>query len=299
MGRWPRRCIEDDARHGRDRGRCPHVYGNVVFNAAMMVKRSSCFMPASTPAKSYEHAGDKATMFEGVPTMYTYTSVTRNSTSSISPRSARCTVGGQTMPVAKMQTVEERFVAACLSSFGHGPNWLDLARRFRRTAPTSSVDRHRPPACRGRGSRTSPTAATMARGEVGELMIVGPIGDEGIMYEATVKRSNRTAGYWPSRDHGRGRRGSSSIAGHDHHRAFKRSAEIERVIAADPAVAMVAVQRADEFKGEIAKAYVVLKPGVVADAAGILSDCREQMAADKAARGFNSWLICRKPRPAR
>jgi long-chain acyl-CoA synthetase len=31
---------------------CPHVYGNVVFNAAMMVGKSSCFMPASTPAKS-------------------------------------------------------------------------------------------------------------------------------------------------------------------------------------------------------------------------------------------------------
>jgi long-chain acyl-CoA synthetase len=64
-------------------------------------------------------------------------------------------------------------------------------------------------------------------------------------------------------------------------------AEIERVIAAHPSVAMVAVgSQPDEFKGEIAKAYVVLKPGASADAEGILSHCREQIAAYKAPRAL-------------
>jgi long-chain acyl-CoA synthetase len=64
-------------------------------------------------------------------------------------------------------------------------------------------------------------------------------------------------------------------------------AEIERVIAAHPSVAMVAVgSQPDEFKGEIAKAYVVLKPGAHGDAEAILSFCREQIAGYKAPRAL-------------
>jgi long-chain acyl-CoA synthetase len=58
--------------------------------------------------------------------------------------------------------------------------------------------------------------------------------------------------------------------------------QIERVVAAHPAVAMVAVGGLpDEFKGEIAKAYVVLKPRAAPDAEGILALCREQLATYK------------------
>jgi long-chain acyl-CoA synthetase len=62
-------------------------------------------------------------------------------------------------------------------------------------------------------------------------------------------------------------------------------AEIERVVAAHPAVAMVAVgSQPDEFKGEIAKAYVVLKPGAAADAEDIIALCRKELAAYKVPR---------------
>jgi long-chain acyl-CoA synthetase len=48
---------------------------------------------------------------------------------------------------------------------------------------------------------------------------------------------------------------------------------------------MVAVgSQPDEMKGEIAKAYVVLKPGADPDADGILALCREQLAAYKVPR---------------
>ena len=40
----------------------------------------------------------------------------------------------------------------------------------------------------------------------------------------------------------------------------------------------------DEMKGEIAKAYVVLKPGTSRDADGIIELCREQLAAYKVPR---------------
>jgi long-chain acyl-CoA synthetase len=41
---------------------------------------------------------------------------------------------------------------------------------------------------------------------------------------------------------------------------------------------------ADELKGEIAKAYVVLKPGATADAESILDLCRKELAAYKVPR---------------
>jgi long-chain acyl-CoA synthetase len=57
-------------------------------------------------------------------------------------------------------------------------------------------------------------------------------------------------------------------------------AEIERVVAAHASVALVAVGGApDEIKSEIAVAYIVLKPGAVADAEGILALCRQELAA--------------------
>jgi long-chain acyl-CoA synthetase len=59
----------------------------------------------------------------------------------------------------------------------------------------------------------------------------------------------------------------------------------ERVIAAHPSVAMVAVGgQPDALKGEIAKAYVVLKPDAQPDAEAILPPLPEQLAAYKAPR---------------
>jgi long-chain acyl-CoA synthetase len=62
-------------------------------------------------------------------------------------------------------------------------------------------------------------------------------------------------------------------------------AEIERVVASHPAVALVAVgSLPDPLKGEIAKAYIVLKAGAKADADGMLAHCRQHLAAYKVPR---------------
>lgn len=48
---------------------------------------------------------------------------------------------------------------------------------------------------------------------------------------------------------------------------------------------MVAVgSQPDTLKGEIAKAYVVLKPGATADAEDIIALCRKELAAYKVSR---------------
>ena len=62
-------------------------------------------------------------------------------------------------------------------------------------------------------------------------------------------------------------------------------AEIERVVASHPAVAMVAVGSVpDEIHGELARAYVVLRPGVTATEAQIIEHCRPHLAAYKLPR---------------
>ena len=62
-------------------------------------------------------------------------------------------------------------------------------------------------------------------------------------------------------------------------------AEIERVIAGHPAVALVAVgSEADEVKGELARAYVVLRDGADATEAQIIDYCRPHLAAYKLPR---------------
>ena len=57
--------------------------------------------------------------------------------------------------------------------------------------------------------------------------------------------------------------------------------------ATHPAVAMSAVASLpDEEKGEIAKAFVVLRRGAVGDAADLAAHCRRSLAAYKVPRAF-------------
>jgi long-chain acyl-CoA synthetase len=62
-------------------------------------------------------------------------------------------------------------------------------------------------------------------------------------------------------------------------------AEIERVLANHPDVALAAVgKEADELKGEIAKAYVVLKGNAKISEQELINFCRETLAAYKCPR---------------
>ena len=110
---------------------------------------------------------------------------------------------------------------------------------------------------------------SMPRGEVGELMIRGPIVMQGYYGNDEATRETIEADGWLH---------TGDLASMDEEGAIfivdrKKDmintggykvfpAEIERIVAQHPSVAMVAVgSQPDELKGEIAKAYVVLKPG--------------------------------------
>jgi long-chain acyl-CoA synthetase len=139
------------------------------------------------------------------------------------------------------------------------------------------------------------SGVTMPRGEVGELMIRGPIVMQGYYGNDAATRATIEPDGWlhtgdlVTMDEDGAvfvvdrKKDMINTAGY---KVFP--AEIERVVAAHPSVAMVAVGRVpDEMKGEIAKAYVVLKPDAEPDADGILALCREQLAAYKVPRAVH------------
>ena len=272
---------------------CPHVYGNVVFNGAFLYGLTlvlhSRFDAAQVLASIETH---RATMFEGVPTMYLYMlahpELDRFDLSSLT----RCTVGGQTMPVAKMEEVERRFGCPLIELWGM-TELAGLGTTFPSNGPTKlgSIGIALP-YVEARIADADDVNRTMPRGEVGELMIRGPIVMQGYYANDEATRETIEPDGWLH---------TGDLASMDEDGAafivdrkkdmintagFKVfPAEIERVVAAHPAVAMVAVGRQpDELKGEIAKAYVVLRPGAEADADGILALCRAQLAAYKVPR---------------
>jgi long-chain acyl-CoA synthetase len=272
---------------------CPHVYGNVVFQGAMLCGMKLVLHPRFDAAEILASLEThRATMFDGVPTMYMYMlaspELPRRDLSSLT----RCTVGGQTMPVAKMREVEERFGCPLIELWG----MTELA-GMGTTFPVYGPHKLGSigialPYCEARIADVADASKTMPRGEVGELMMRGPIVMRGYWGNEKATRDTIEPDGWLH---------SGDLASMDEDGAvfivdrkkdmintagFKVfPAEIERVVAGHPSVALVAVGGApDELKGEIAKAYVVLKPGASADAEAILALCRRELAAYKVPR---------------
>jgi len=234
----------------------------------------------------------RATMFEGVPTMYmyllNYPDLEHYDRSSLT----RCTVGGQTMPVAKMQEVEARFGCPLLEVWG----MTEIAGAGT-THPRYGPTRHGSigialPYMECRIADLHDACTTLGADQIGELLVRGPLVMQGYYGNAEATRATIAPDGWlHSGDVARmdaegyifivDRKNDLIITGG--YNIYP--AELERVIAAHPAVAMVAVgSQPDAVKGELAKAYVVLKAGAPADAESILAFCRAHLAAYKVPR---------------
>ena len=272
---------------------CPHVYGNVIMNGAMLYGMTLVLHAAFVEDEilgSIERY--RATMFEGVPTMYMYllnnAKLDQTDLSSLT----RCTVGGQTMPVAKMEEVEARFGCPLIELWGmtelaglgttHPLYGRNVLGSIGIPLPYTEM----------RIAAVDDAGTTLPAGEVGELMARGPLVMQG--YYGNDAATNETieddgwlhTGDLASMDENGyifivdRKKDLILTAGYNIY-----PAELERVIAGHPAVALVAVgPRADELKGEIAKAYIVLKDGVEGDAEDIIAFCRRDLAAYKAPR---------------
>ena len=271
---------------------CPHVYGNVVMNAAMLhgttLVLHPTFVAGEVLASIERH---RATMFEGVPTMYLYLLDHPDLGATDLSSLTRCTVGGQTMAVEKMREVEERFGCPLIELWG----MTEIA-GLGTTHPSYGPNRHGSigvpmPLVSARIAAVDDASVTLPSGAVGELMVRGPIVMQGYFgNEAATRETIEPDGWLHTGDLARmdddgyvfvvRRKDMILTAGYNVY-----PAEIERVLSAHPAVSMVAVgPQPDAAKGELAKAYVVLKQGASASEDELVDFCRRELAAYKVPR---------------
>src|ERR1700734_2455812 len=154
----------------------PHVYGNVVMNGTFMAGATLVMLERFTPdAALAEIARHRATVFDGVPSMYSMMLADPAVGGADLSSLRMCAVGGQTMPAAKMAEWERRSGAPLLELWG----MTELG-----GAGTSNCA-YLPnvhgsigfalPGLEARVAAIGDPAVTVADGEPGELMVRGPL----------------------------------------------------------------------------------------------------------------------------
>jgi long-chain acyl-CoA synthetase len=271
----------------------PHVYGSCVFNAAMMAGSTLVMLPRFTEEGVLDAIQKhRATMFDCVPTAYYYLLAHPKFGGYDLSSLNRCTVGGQTLPAAKSLEWTERTKAPVLELWGmtelagaatFNPYWgdnkpgsigLPMPGMFCKIVAVDDPDKEMP------------------AGERGELMIKGPLVMDGYAgNDKATRETVRTDGWMHTGD-------IATVDEDGYYTIVDRKkdmiltagynvypAELERVLCMHPSVALAAVCGvADEAKGELAKAYVMLKPGASASGKELVEHCRQHLAAYKLPR---------------
>ena len=272
---------------------CPHVYGNVLMTGMMMFGTKLILHKTFDAEKMLSDIElYKATIFDGVPTMYMFMLNSPSFKKADLSSLQRCYVGGQTMPVATMKAVEEGFNVPLIELWG----MTEIA-GLGSTFPLYGPNKHGSigcaiPYCELKIADVDDPLITMPRGEVGELMVRGPITMMGYFGdEEKTRETIEPDGWLHSGDLGTmdedgcvyivDRKKDMILTGG--YNVYP--AEIERVLAAHPNVALAAVgKQEDELKGEIAKAYIVLKEGTTSTEEDMIAFCRKELAAYKCPR---------------
>jgi long-chain acyl-CoA synthetase len=270
-----------------------HVYGNVAINGMFLAGGTVVLMERFEAGAALELIErHRATLFEGVPAMYAGLLSDPDLATRDLGSLTRTTVGGQTMPIPTIVEWEQRCGAPLLELWGM-TEIAGLGSTHALHAPNvhGSIGVSLPGIELQIGSLEQPGEVEPV-GTPGELMVRGPIvmdgyhgrpeataevlGADGWLRTGDVARVEESGHYFVVD------RAKDMIitAGYNVY-----PAEIERVIATHPAVSMVAVGRqADAVKGELARAYVVLRPGASVAEEEIVEHCRPQLAAYKLPR---------------
>ena len=293
-------CALTATMHGRDERDvvvtalpAPHVYGNVAVNGTFLAGGTVVLMERFDPAAALELIGrHRATMFEGVPAMYSMLLAAPELAGADLSSLTRCTVGGQTIALPVIERWEQRSGAPLIELWGmteisglgttharHAPPvpgsiGVSLPGLQVRVADLGDVQRDAPP------------------GEMGELMVRGPlvmlgyhgnpqataetIEPDGWLHTGDIATMDET-GHLFIVDR---RKDMIITAGYNIY-----PAEIERVLAAHPAVAMVAVGPVpDEVRGELACAYVVAADKTAVTEEELMAYAGQRLAAYKRPR---------------
>ena len=286
--------------HGRSSGDtvvsalpCTHVYGNIVTNAAVLCGMTLVLLPRFDETEVLGAIQrHRATMFEGVPTMYmrmlNHPDFDRFDLSSL----RICTVGGQTMPVATMEETERRFGCPLLELWGMTElGGLGTTHPHNGPRKLGSIGVALP-LTQTRVVAVGSAADELPCGEIGELMVRGPLVMDGYFGNPEATRTAIEPDGWMHtgdlvREESDGylyvvdrAKEVINAAGYNVY-----PAEVERVIARHPAVAMVAVAAMkDELRGQVPKAFIVAKTGMRCTAEEIIDHCRPQLASYKIPR---------------
>lgn len=272
---------------------CSHVYGNVVMNSAFLCGMTLVLHGSFDVERVMESIQkNRATLFEGVPTMYMYMLNFARASAYDMSSLQRCTVGGQTMPVSSMARVEKLLGCPLLELWGM-TELAGLGTTFPLYGPRRPGSIGLPlPLLQARVVDADNPGRPLKPGEVGELRMKGPVVMSGYYgNDAGTRDSFDDEGWLRTGDLARidaegfiyvvDRLKDMIITGG--YNIYP--AEIERVLSGHPGVAMVAVGRiSDEMKGELAKAYVVRSLAGEATEEDLLLYCREHLAAYKVPR---------------
>ncbi|MCU1679548.1 MAG: fatty-acid--CoA ligase [Amycolatopsis sp.] len=271
----------------------PHVYGNVVINGTFLTGGTVVLMERFAPASALRLIGEhRATLFEGVPAMYAMMLADPAIESADLSCLTRCTVGGQTIPVSTIEHWQERSGAPLIELWGMTEiSGLGTTHALHSPALPGSVGVSLP-GVEVRVADLDDVTRDVPLGETGELMVRGPIvmigyhgnpeataeaiEPDGWLHTGDVATVDATGHLFVV-----DRRKDMIITGG--YNVYP--AEIERVLAAHPAVAMVAVGGvADPIKGELACAYVVRTGDASVDEAELIAYASERLAAYKRPR---------------
>jgi long-chain acyl-CoA synthetase len=274
----------------------PHVYGSCVFNAGFIAGSTLVWHSRFSEEAVLDSIQTfKATIMDAVPTVYYYLLAHPRFASYDLSSLTRCTVAGQSLPMAKSLEWTERTKGvpvlelwgmtelAGAATFNPYPGinkpgtiGLPLPGTFCKIVDVESPEKEMP------------------EGERGELMIRGPLVMDGYFgNDKGTRETIRPDGWMHTGD-------IATVDADGYYTIVDRKkdmiitagfniypAELERVLCMHSAVALAAVRGvADEAKGELAKAYVMLKPGASASGRELVEHCRKHLAAYKVPRAI-------------
>ena len=266
----------------------PHVYGMIVMNGAFLTGNKVVLHRRFDPARTlHDIEAHRATTFDGVPTMWMFLlNAPELATTDLSSMRLG-SVGGQTTPVATLEAIERTFGIEMQEVWGMteiaGIGSSNIAGGLRKPGSAGVAVPH----CEFRIADPEDASRTLPRGETGELMFRGPLVMLGYWgNEAKTHEAIEPDGWMHTSDLGSmDEDGSIYIVDRLKDLIITCGfnvypAEIERVLANHPSVALAAVGRKpDPLKGEIAKAYVILRQGSKPDVEALMAHCRANLAA--------------------
>jgi long-chain acyl-CoA synthetase len=266
-----------------------HVYGNCAVNSALLTGAAVVVEPRFDAKRMLSLVAEHGvTMIEGVPAMYSMMLDALTTTTADFTTVTRCTVGGQTISDAVVEAWEKAAGAPLLELWGM-TELSGLATTHVAYAPPARGSIGVAfPGTEVRVATFEEVTADAAEGDDGELMVRGPLVTLGYYDNETATRETIEPDGWMHTGDIARRRGAHFYIV-DRLKDMILSggynvypAEIERVLAGHPDVALVGVGRVpDPRLGEVAHAYIVPAQCSAPDLDAILGFARTQLAPYK------------------